>query len=52
MSAVLKDMKAVKMLGLSGVLSDVIQSLRAREVKASTAFRKLMIVMLLLCKSA
>lgn len=48
-SAMLSDMKAVKMLGLSGVMSEIIQSLRRTEIKTSKAYRKLLIAMLLLC---
>ncbi|GAB1207658.1 hypothetical protein APSETT445_006383 [Aspergillus pseudonomiae] len=49
-SAMLSDMKAVKMLGLSGVLLPVIQGFRSREIETSRSYRKLLVAMLLLCK--
>ncbi|OGM47940.1 hypothetical protein ABOM_002790 [Aspergillus bombycis] len=47
-SAMLGDMKAVKMLGLSGVLLPVIQGFRSREIETSRSYRKLLVAMLLL----
>ncbi|KAB8258546.1 ABC transporter [Aspergillus pseudonomiae] len=47
-SAMLSDMKAVKMLGLSGVLLPVIQGFRSREIETSRSYRKLLVAMLLL----
>jgi ABC-type multidrug transport system fused ATPase/permease subunit len=49
-STVLDDMKAVKMLGLSGVMSDLIQKSRQIEIQTSKLFRKLLIWNVLLCK--
>lgn len=50
-SAFLGDMKAVKMLGLSPTMSNIIQRLRIDEIKTSKAYRKLLVTMILLCKS-
>ncbi|KAI1310106.1 ABC transporter [Xylaria venustula] len=47
-SAMLSDMKTVKMTGLTDVMSKIIQSLRLREIQTSSTYRKLMVVMLLL----
>ncbi|KAI4597228.1 hypothetical protein KJ359_004741 [Pestalotiopsis sp. 9143b] len=41
-SAMLDDMKAVKMLGLSGVTSDIVEGLRRAEIEKSEVYRKLM----------
>ena len=49
-SSMLGDMKAIKMLGLTPVMSVVIQNLRKTEVTSSERYRKLLIVKLLLCK--
>lgn len=38
----LDDMKAVKMLGLSSVTSDIVESLRRAEIEKSEVYRKLM----------
>lgn len=38
----LDDMKAVKMLGLSGVMSDIVQGLRRSEIEKSEIYRRLM----------
>lgn len=38
----LDDMKAVKMLGLSSVTSDIVKSLRRAEIEKSEVYRKLM----------
>lgn len=48
-TAVLKDIKAVKMAGLSGIVSEMIQGLRIREVQASSVYRKLLTITILLC---
>ncbi|KIX01229.1 uncharacterized protein Z518_08954 [Rhinocladiella mackenziei CBS 650.93] len=47
-STMLRDMKAVKMTGLSGVMFDIIQSLRMGEIKTSRAYRKLLTAMVFL----
>lgn len=39
----LENIKAVKMLGLSKKMSSVVQGLRRAEIKASAAFRKLLV---------
>ena len=49
-SSMLGDMKAIKMLGLTPVMSVVNQNLRKTEVTSSERYRKLLIVKLLLCK--
>lgn len=49
-NSILDNIKAVKMLGLMGVMSDAVQNLRLDEIRTSAAFRKLLIVMLLLCE--
>ncbi|KAI0170239.1 ABC transporter [Pestalotiopsis sp. NC0098] len=41
-SAMLDDMKAVKMLGLSSVTSEIVESLRRAEIEKSEVYRKLM----------
>ncbi|KAK4071878.1 hypothetical protein Trihar35433_3942 [Trichoderma harzianum] len=50
-SHVLENIKAVKMLGLSGKLSSIIQGLRHAEIVASAAFRKLLIWRIVLSQS-
>lgn len=50
-SSMLGDMKAIKMLGLTPVMSVVIRNLRQAEILSSERYRKLLIVRLLLCKS-
>ncbi|KAK9802300.1 putative ABC transporter [Seiridium cardinale] len=47
-SAMLDDMKAVKMLGLSTVMSNIIHGLRKAEVQTSRGYRKLLVWTLLL----
>lgn len=49
-SNVLDDMKAVKMLGISTVMSDMIQKLRQVEIQTSKVYRKLLVWNVLLCK--
>jgi ATP-binding cassette subfamily C (CFTR/MRP) protein 1 len=49
-SALLDDIKTIKMQGLSQVMARVIDDLRQGEIKISEWFRKLLVVMLLLCK--
>jgi ATP-binding cassette subfamily C (CFTR/MRP) protein 1 len=48
-STLLDDIKAVKMLGLTKVMSNIVTSLRADEIKTSKVFRKLLVLTLLLC---
>lgn len=50
-TTVLGEMKAVKMLGLTDVMSTMIQRLRTDEINTSKSFRKLLVATLLLCKS-
>lgn len=47
----LGEMKAVKMLGLTQVMSTVVQGLRVNEIKTSKAYRKLLVIIILLCTS-
>lgn len=47
-TAMLGDMKAVKMLGLSDIMFTVIQKLRIDEINTSKGFRKLLIVRIVL----
>lgn len=49
-SALLQNIKAVKMLGLTDVTASIIQKLRMEEIKASTTYRKVLLSILLLCK--
>lgn len=49
-STMLDDMKAVKMLGLSAIMSDMIQKLRQVEIQTSKVYRKLLVWNVLLCK--
>ena len=49
-STMLDDMKAVKMLGLYTVMSDMIQKLRNVEIQTSKVYRKLLVWNVLLCK--
>ncbi|PWY94269.1 ATP-binding cassette transporter [Aspergillus sclerotioniger CBS 115572] len=52
-STVLKDMKAVKMLGLETILVDVITTYRKTELEASKRFRKLLVgIVMLSCVPA
>jgi hypothetical protein len=50
-SAMLGDIKAIKMLGLSRTMVSVIQALRTDEIRSSRPYRKLLVEMLLLGKS-
>lgn len=50
-TTVLGEMKVVKMLGLTDVMSTMIQRLRTDEINTSKSFRKLLVATLLLCKS-
>lgn len=47
----LGDMKAVKMLGLTGVLGNIIEGLRRAELKTSEKFRKYLLWNIQVCKS-
>ena len=49
-SHLLENMKAVKMLNLSGVMAKIIQDLRIEEIRTSKWFRQLLIYNALLCK--
>jgi hypothetical protein len=49
-SATLDDMKAVKLLGLSDIISNTIQKLRQAEIQTSKVYRKLFVWNVLLCK--
>ena len=49
-SNMLDDMKAVKMLGLSTIISNTIQRLRRVEIQTSKVYRKLLVWNVLLCK--
>ncbi|GKT41790.1 ABC transporter atnG [Colletotrichum spaethianum] len=49
-TSMLGEIKAVKMLGLTEVMSNKIQSLREEEINTSKSFRKLLVATLLLCK--
>lgn len=46
----LGNIKAVKMLGLSDIMSKVIGQLRADEIRISRGFRVLLVVRVVLCK--
>jgi hypothetical protein len=50
-SSMLGDMKAVKMLGMPSVISNIIQDLRQTEIATSKRFRKFLVLQILLCKS-
>lgn len=49
-STMIDDMKAVKMLGLSSVMSNMIRMLRQAEIQTSKVYRKLLVWNVLLCK--
>ncbi len=46
----LKSLKVVKMTGLAEVASKTINDLRNREIKSSTMYRTMLIVVVVLCK--
>ncbi|KAI1328223.1 ABC transporter [Xylariaceae sp. FL0255] len=50
-STVLGDMKSVKMLGLSDVITQMIKTFRQVEIKTSERFRKLLVINVLLSES-
>jgi ATP-binding cassette subfamily C (CFTR/MRP) protein 1 len=49
-SSLLGDIKAVKMLGLTQVMSSLVQKLRVDEINTSKSFRKLLVTTLLFCE--
>lgn len=49
-SAMLADMKSVKMLGLTGALCQIISELRRIELKTSERFRTLLSSTIVICK--
>lgn len=50
-STMLGDMKAAQMLGLKDLLFNTINELRELELKDSLRFRKIMVIVAVLCKS-
>lgn len=50
-TTILSEMKAVKMLGLTQVMSNMVQNHRTDEIETSKSFRKLLVATLLLCKT-
>lgn len=51
-TAVLGDMKSVKLLGLPTVLSKIISAIRLDEIETSEGFRKIIVATILLCKTS
>ena len=51
-TSLLGSLGPIKMLGLTDTVSNMIQKLRRDEIKASTAYRKVLLSVLLLCKSS
>lgn len=49
-SALVDDIKTVKMQGLSQTMASVVGDLRKTEIRISEYFRKLLVIMILLCK--
>ena len=49
-SALLSDMKAVKMLGIAPIMSAIISTLRKRELETSKGYRKVLTAVVLLCE--
>lgn len=49
-STMLGDMKAAQMLGLKDLLFNIINELRELELKDSLRFRKIMVIVAVLCK--
>lgn len=49
-SSMLDDMKAVKMLGISTLVADMVEKLRQVEIQTSKVYRKLLVWNVLLCK--
>lgn len=49
-SALLSDMKVVKMLGIAPIMSDIVSTLRKRELEASKGYRKVLTAVVLLCE--
>ncbi|KAI1858524.1 uncharacterized protein JN550_012571 [Neoarthrinium moseri] len=50
-SSMLDDMKAVKMLGLSRVMSNIVHGLRKTEIETSKRYRKLLVYLILMSNS-
>jgi hypothetical protein len=48
-AALLQNMKTIKMLGLTGVVGQFVESLREDEIETSKGFRKLVIWEIFLC---
>lgn len=46
----LESLKAIKMLGLTQTVTNLIQKLRKEEIKSSTSYRKALLRVILLCK--
>lgn len=49
-STMLGDMKAAQMLGLKDLLFNIINELRELELKDSLRYRKIMVIIVVLCK--
>lgn len=49
-STMLGDMKAAQMLGLKDLLFNIINELRKLELKDSLRYRKIMVIIVVLCK--
>jgi ATP-binding cassette subfamily C (CFTR/MRP) protein 1 len=49
-SALVDDIKTVKMQGLSQTMAAIIADLRRSEIRISETYRKLLVIMVLLCK--
>jgi len=50
-SALVDDIKTVKMQGLSQTVATVVSELRKSEIRISEYYRKLLVIMILLCKT-
>ena len=50
-SALVDDIKTVKMQGLSHTVASVVGNLRTTEIRISEFYRKLLVIMILLCKT-
>lgn len=49
-ASVLENIKCIKMSGISHVMYEAIRRIRSDEIRTSRAFRKILVVTLLLCK--
>jgi hypothetical protein len=49
---ILGNMKAVKMLGLSSTVSNLLQDLRRDEISSSSSYRKVLLSVVVICKSS